>query len=34
MRADEMTDIWRYATRIGERDKQNLFYSRGWVLQR
>jgi uncharacterized protein len=31
---DEITDIWRYATGIGEREKQSEFYPQGWVLQR
>ena len=30
---DEIIDIWRYATGIGEQEKQNEFYSQGWVLQ-
>ena len=30
---DETIDIWRYATGIGEQEKQNEFYSQGWVLQ-
>jgi hypothetical protein len=33
MRADEITDVWRYATRIGEQEKQSKFYPQGWVLQ-
>jgi uncharacterized protein len=33
MRVDETIDIWRYATGIGELEKQNEFYSQGWVLQ-
>jgi hypothetical protein len=31
---DERIDIWRYATGIGEREKQSEFYPQGWVLQR
>ena len=30
---DERTDIWRYATQIGEQEMQSKFYPRGWVLQ-
>lgn len=30
---DEITEIWRYATGIGEREMQNQFNARGWVLQ-
>jgi Fe-S-cluster containining protein len=30
---DEKTDVWRYATQIGEQEKQSKFYPRGWVLQ-
>lgn len=26
-------EIWRYATGIGEKEKQEHFYPRGWVLQ-
>ena len=31
--ADASVEIWRYATGIGEKEKQELFYPRGWVLQ-
>jgi hypothetical protein len=34
IRVDETIDIWRYATGIGELEKQNEFYSQGWILQR
>lgn len=30
---DERTEVWRYATQIGEQEKQSRFYPRGWVLQ-
>lgn len=33
IQVDETIDIWRYATEIGEKEKQNKFYSQGWVLQ-
>jgi Fe-S-cluster containining protein len=33
MDVDEKTDVWRYATRIGERNEQGKFYPQGWVLQ-
>jgi len=33
IQVDEIIDIWRYATGIGEQEKQNEFYSQGWVLQ-
>jgi hypothetical protein len=33
MRADEITDVWRYATHTGEQEKQSKFYPQGWVLQ-
>ena len=33
IQVDEIIDIWRYATGIGEPEKQNEFYSQGWVLQ-
>ena len=31
--ADTSVEIWRYATGIGEKQKQKQFYPRGWVLQ-
>jgi hypothetical protein len=31
--ADTPIEIWRYATGIGEKEKQEHFYPRGWVLQ-
>lgn len=31
--ADGRTDVWRYATRMGEQEKQSKFYPQGWVLQ-
>lgn len=31
--ADDRTVLWRYATRIGEQEKQSKFYPQGWVLQ-
>jgi hypothetical protein len=31
--ADVFVEIWRYATGIGEKDKQEHFYPQGWVLQ-
>ena len=33
IQVDETVDIWRYATGIGELEKQNEFYLQGWVLQ-
>jgi hypothetical protein len=33
LRVDETIEIWRYARGIGELEKQNEFYSQGWVLQ-
>lgn len=33
IQVDKIIDIWRYATGIGEQEKQSKFYSRGWVLQ-
>lgn len=33
VQVDEIIDIWRYATEIGEREKQSEFYPKGWVLQ-
>ena len=33
IQVDETIDIWRYATGIGELEKQNEFYPQGWVLQ-
>jgi Fe-S-cluster containining protein len=30
---EERTEVWRYATQIGEQEKQSKFYPRGWVLQ-
>jgi uncharacterized protein len=32
-KADASVEIWRYATGIGEKEKQEHFYPRGWVLQ-
>lgn len=34
VQVDERIDIWRYATGIGERERQSEFYPQGWVLQR
>jgi Fe-S-cluster containining protein len=31
--AGASVEIWRYATGIGEKEKQEHFYPRGWVLQ-
>jgi Fe-S-cluster containining protein len=31
--ADASVEIWRYATGIGEKEKQKQFYPQGWVLQ-
>lgn len=31
--ADPSIEIWRYATAIGEKEMQEHFYPRGWVLQ-
>jgi uncharacterized protein len=31
--ADDTTVLWRYATRIGEQEKQSEFYPQGWILQ-
>jgi Fe-S-cluster containining protein len=31
--ADTSVEVWRYATGIGEKEKQDYFYPRGWVLQ-
>jgi Fe-S-cluster containining protein len=31
--ADTSVEIWRYATGIGEKEKKEHFYPRGWVLQ-
>jgi Fe-S-cluster containining protein len=33
IQADERTHVWRYATQIGEQEKQSKFYPQGWVLQ-
>jgi uncharacterized protein len=33
MQVDASVEIWRYATGIGEKEKQEHFYPRGWVLQ-
>ena len=34
MRVDPHIEIWRYATGIGEKEKQEHFYPQGWVLQK
>jgi uncharacterized protein len=31
--ADASVEIWRYATGIGDKEKQKHFFPRGWVLQ-
>jgi Fe-S-cluster containining protein len=33
IQVEKIIDIWRYATGIGEREKQNQLYPQGWVLQ-
>ena len=31
---DGLTDVWRYATGVGEREYVDQFYPRGWILQK
>jgi uncharacterized protein len=33
IQVDDIIDIWRYATGIGEQEKESKFYLQGWVLQ-